>query len=264
MTITTTENEINSNSAINAARCQNFGIKRNNGCLSIREVIEFRKECDSYIDNQIEEWNRDVPVTKVPENLSDFNWDIYRRGLLETAYRIRLLRVVESKAISEMAKSSPDAAKIWAEYEADEMLHDQMFLDDLVASGVHKDVINNYDPTLETKLLVGYFSYLLDHEGVLGVVAYSYLVEYVNVKMETSRVDALSKLLGEQMVIGQRAHANTDINHDHPGMVWNCLSKLIKSDTDKKALFEYFDNFKKILILFMNSSDLKLGIKEAL
>jgi len=47
-------------------------------------------------------------------------------------------------------------------------------------------------------------------------------------------------------------------------MVWNCLSKLIKSDTDKKALFEYFDNFKKILILFMNSSDLKLGIKEAL
>lgn len=244
-----------------AARCGNFGIQRDNGCMSIREALQFRKECDAYIDNQIKEWQRDVPAAALPDNMEDFDWDVYRRGLLETAYRIRLLRVVESKAISEIAKTSPDAAKVWAEYEADEMLHDEMFIDDLVNAGADISVMVDHEPTLETKLLVGYFSYLLDHEGPLGVVAYSYLVEYVNVTMEMDRVDKLSALLSEPMVAGQRAHAYTDINHDHPTMVWNCLSMLIRSESDKMAVLEYFENFKAILMMFMNGDDLKGGIK---
>lgn len=244
-------------------RCKNFGIERDNGCLSMKDSIKFREECDKYIDAQIKEWNRDVPdsVSKVPNDMDNFDWNVYRRGLLETAYRIRLLRVIESKAIAEIAKSSPDAAKIWAEYEADEMLHDQMFIDDLISSGVDESIVFEYDPTLETKLLVGYFAYLLEHEGPLGVVCYSYLVEYVNVQMEMNRVDSLAKLLSEPMIVGQRAHAYTDINHDHPSMVWGCLSKLIRSEDDKLAVFQYFDDFKNILMLFMNSSALKEGVK---
>lgn len=240
--------------------CKDFGLPRNNGCLSLRESHEFRRQCDEFIDKQMMQWNKEVKATKLPDNLEDFDWSTYRRGLLETAYRIRLLRVVESKAIAEIAKISPDAAKIWAEYEADEMLHDEMFIDDLLATGVGEDVLDKYDPSLETKLLVGYFNYLLDHEGPLGVVCYSYLVEYVNVKMEMNRVDKLSELLSEAMVAGQRAHAYTDINHDHPTMVWNCLSKLIHTKHDKEIVFTYFENFKNILKMFMESETLKQGI----
>jgi len=242
-------------------RCRDFGVQRDNGCLTLRQSAEFRAECDAFIDNQIEEWKSDVPVSNLPISIDDFDWGVYRRGLLETAYRIRLLRVVESKAISEIAKTSPDAAKIWAEYEADEMLHDEMFLDDFVNSGMDIAVVQEYGPTLATKLLVGYFSYLLDHEGPLGVVAYSYLVEYVNVKMEMGRVDSLAKLLGESMISGQRAHAYTDINHDHPTMVWSFFSKLIANESDKEAVFSYFDDFKKILMLFMNGDELREGMK---
>lgn len=235
--------------------CKDFGIKRNNGILSIKQSIGFRSICDKYIENQMKEWNSQVKLAKIPDSIDDFNWDSYRRGLLETAYRIRLLRVVESKAISEMAKFSPDAAKIWAEYEADEMLHDQMFIDDLINSGAEKSSVFTNEPSLETKLLVGYFSYLLDHEGPLGVVVYSYLVEYVNVKMELGKIDKLSSLLGENLVMGQRAHAYTDINHDHPTMVWECLYRLIQSEEDKEKVIKYFDNFKNILMLFMNSDN---------
>ncbi|WP_205599076.1 heme oxygenase-like domain-containing protein [Halomonas faecis] len=259
----TTKSKLESADKISPVRCKGFGIQRDNGCLSMREAEDFRAECDAYIDEQIKEWQRDVASAHLPEKLEDFDWDVYRRGLLETAYRIRLLRVIESKAISQIAKTSPDAAKIWAEYEADEMTHDEMFLDDLVNSGVDISVINQYEPSLETKLLVGYFAYLLEHEGPLGVVSYSYLVEYVNVKMEMNRVDILSKLLSEPMVIGQRAHAYTDINHDHPTMVWECLSKLIKTENDKRAVFVYFDNFKKLLMMFMNGDDIKEGIKDS-
>lgn len=241
--------------------CKNFGIKRNNGILSVKQSIEFREVCDKYIDNQIKEWNKQVKSAKIPDNVDDFDLNSYQRGLLETAYRIRLLRVVESKAISEMAKFSPDAAKIWAEYEADEMLHDQMFIDDLVNSGVDKSLVFTNDPSLETKLLVGYFSYLLDHEGPLGVVAYSYLIEYVNVKMESGRVDKLSSLLGESLVAGQRAHANTDIAHDHPTMVWECFYRLIQSEEDKEKVLKYFDNFRDILVLFMNSNNALKPVK---
>lgn len=247
--------------AITAKGCNNLGLQRDNGCLTMRESVEFRSECDYYIDEQIKVWQRDVPSANLPDNLSDFDWDVYRRGLLETVFRIRLLRVVESRAIAEIAKFSPDAAKIWAEYEADEMTHDEMFLDDLFNSGVEISETNEYGPALETKLLVGYFAYILEHEGPLGVVAYSYLVEYVNVKMEMDRVDSLSNLLGETLVAGQRAHAYTDVNHDHPTLVWDCLSKLIQSESDKESVLEYFDNFKKILMLFMHSETLQSGIK---
>ena len=227
----------NYNKTTNSLRCKDFGILRDNGYLTTREIEYFRDECDSYIDEQIKEWQRDVPVSILPDNLENFDWNVYRRGLLETAYRIRLLRVVESKAISEIAKSSPDSAKIWAEYEADEMLHDEMFLDDLCMSGVEITVINKYEPTLETKLLAGYFSYLLDHEGPLGIVAYSYLVEYVNVKMEMNRIDKLASLIGENMVSGQRAHAYTDINHDHPTMVGVAFQSLLNLKMIKPLYF---------------------------
>lgn len=115
----------------------------------------------------------------------------YKRHLIETAWRIRLLRVAEAKVLVDVAKVSPEAAQIWAHYEQEEMLHDDLFIQDLERVGVSREEFLATEPYLSTKLLAGFFSYLLDHEGPLGLIAYSYLVEYVNVKLEPRKLEAL-------------------------------------------------------------------------
>ncbi|XAO71522.1 MAG: iron-containing redox enzyme family protein [Acetobacteraceae bacterium] len=173
----------------------------------------------------------------------------YQRHLIETAWRIRLLRVAESKALAEIAKTSPRAAQIWANYENEEMLHDELFIQDLTRAGVSRETFLETEPYLSTKLLVGYFSYLLDHEGSLGVVVYSYLVEYVNVKLEPRKIEALKESVGEQNISGQISHSHTDINDDHPGEVWQAVRHLLRSEENIASLKRYLGEHQDILAM---------------
>lgn len=248
-------------------RCINTGLGRDKPFLNPTQSVMLREEINAIIDQQIKDWKATVPGTDQHKRKEDFNMAYYQRGLAETALRIRLLRVVESKAIAEIAKTSPEAAQIWADYERDEMLHDEMFIQDLIKSGFTREKFLEIEPTLSTKMLVGFFSYLLDHEGPLGVVAYSYLVEYCNVILEPEKLEGLKQILGEDMISGQIAHAHTDVNHDHPAMVWSCLRYLINSEDDIAHLKTYLKEFQKILSMFFvemnNEFSVELKLSEA-
>lgn len=130
------------------------------------------------------------------------------------------------------------------------MLHDEMFLDDLAGLNVSREVALKVEPYLSTKLLVGFFSYLLDHEGPLGVVVYSYLVEYVNVKLDPTKVASIERSLGSDFVKGYAAHTKTDEVEDHPGEVWDALRYLINSEEDIQRVFKYIEEHQQILALY--------------
>jgi pyrroloquinoline quinone (PQQ) biosynthesis protein C len=230
-------------------RCQNTGLGRNKPFLNPITSSNLREEIDAFIDRQIEKWKQTVPYATHFES-EQVNKRYYQRHLIETVWRIRLLRVVESKAIAEIAKQSPEAAQIWANYEMEEMLHDELFMQDLEKSGVSREDLLNTEPYLSTKLLVGFFSYLLDHEGPLGVLTYSYLVEYVNVKMEPQKIDAMKKSIGESQIGGQIAHSHTDTNDDHPGEVWNAIRYIIKNEQDIANLKRYVEEQQEILAMY--------------
>ncbi|MFD3537945.1 hypothetical protein ACFWUQ_00360 [Streptomyces sp. NPDC058662] len=217
--------------------------------LNAAGSAQLRADIDVQIDQQVEQWYATVPAAA---HLEGKNVDsaYYKRHLIETAWRIRLLRVAESKALVEIAKRSPEAAQVWANYEQEEMLHDELFIDDLAKVGVSREEFLATEPYLSTKLLTGYFSYLLDHEGPLGVVAYSYLVEYVNVKLEPRKLVALKESVGEGNLGGQISHSHTDINDDHPGEVWAALRFLIRSDEDIASLRTYLQEHQSILALY--------------
>ena len=157
-------------------RCINTGLTAEKDYVNRYKSNLLRANVDEYIDKKIEQWNSSVPyATHFEEN--EINKDYYIRHLIETIWRIRLLRVSESKALTEIAKIHPVAAQIWANYEREEMIHDELFAQDLYSQNISKETILATEPYLSTKLLTGFFSYLLDHEGPLGVVVYSYLVE---------------------------------------------------------------------------------------
>jgi hypothetical protein len=230
-------------------RCQNTGLGRNKPFLSSMKSADLRQEINTIIDHQIEHWNQTVPFATHFEG-EQINQLYYQRHLIETAWRIRLLRVAESKALVEIAKCSPEAAQIWANYEMEEMLHDELFIQDLKKVGVSRETLLNTEPYLSTKLLAGFFSYLLDHESPLGVVAYSYLVEYVNVKLEPKKIDAMKKSIGETAIAGQVFHSHTDTNDDHPGEVWNALRYLIKDEQDIANLKKYLAELQEVLAMY--------------
>lgn len=230
-------------------RVKNVGFANRIPYINSKRSSDLRLEIDAIIDAQVERWYETVPYAAHLEGKT-IDSQYYRRHLIETAWRIRLLRVSESKALAEIAKQSPEAAQIWANYEREEMLHDELFIQDLDRAGVSREQFLATEPYLSTKLLTGYFSYLLDHEGPLGVVAYSYLVEYVNVKLEPRKIEALKGSVGEQNITGQVAHSHTDINDDHPGEVWSAIRYLLRSEQDIASLKRYLDEHQTVLALY--------------
>ncbi|WP_447794604.1 MULTISPECIES: hypothetical protein [Pseudomonas] len=232
-------------------RVKNVGYGDRTPFLNAAASVNLREEIDQIIDRQVEQWYETVPQAAHLEG-KDVNSLYYKRHLIETAWRIRLLRVAEAKALVDVAKVSPEAAQIWAHYEQEEMLHDDLFIQDLERVGVSREEFLATEPYLSTKLLAGFFSYLLDHEGPLGVVAYSYLVEYVNVKLEPRKLEALKTSIGENKIVGQISHSHTDINDDHPGEVWAALRFLIKGEQDIAALKRYLAEHQKILAMYFS------------
>ena len=230
-------------------RVKNVGYGDRTPYLSGAASLALREKIDAQIDQQVEDWYKTVPQAAHFEG-KNVDSDYYKRHLIETAWRIRMLRVPESKALAEVAKVSPEAAQIWANYEQEEMLHDELFIQDLAKAGVSREQFMATEPYLSTKLLSGFFSYLLDHEGPMGVIAYSYLVEYVNVKLEPRKIDAMKSSIGENKITGQISHSHTDINEDHPGEVWAALRFLIKSEQDIESLKRYLQEHQRILAMY--------------
>ncbi|MEU9999647.1 hypothetical protein ACGFYP_17905 [Streptomyces sp. NPDC048370] len=227
-------------------RVTNVGYGDSTTFLNAAASAELRAQVDQQIDQQVLEWYANVPEAAHLEG-KNVDSDYYKRHLIETAWRIRLLRVAEAKALVEIAKRSPEAAQVWANYEQEEMLHDELFITDLAKVGVSREQFLATEPYLSTKLLTGYFSYLLDHEGPLGVVAYSYLVEYVNVKLEPRKLEALKGSVGEGKIGGQISHSHTDINDDHPGEVWAAVRHLLHDEDDVAAFKRYLREHQSLL-----------------
>ncbi len=230
-------------------RVRATGIEHSKPYLSLQRSAELRREVDAFIEMKIDEWNNTVPFARHFEG-NDIHEQYYIRHLIETIWRIRLLRVSEARTLAEIAQRSPEAAQRWAQYEMEEMIHDELFLADLERKGISRDEVLKTEPYLSTKLLTGFFLYLLEHEGPLGVVAYSYLVEYVNVKLEPKKLEAMRKALGEEGIQGQIAHSHTDTYDDHPGEVWSVIQSLIRGEEDIAALYKYITENQRLLAMY--------------
>lgn len=231
--------------------CMNTGLDHEKTWLSAEAALSLRNEVDAYLNQKIEHWNNTVPYAQHFEE-KEINQAYYIRHLVETVWRIRLMRIIGAKALVSITQKVPVAAQIWANYEMEEMIHDELFLQDLKKQGVSKEAVLKIGPYLSTKLLSGYFSYLIDHEGPLGVIAYSYLVEHVNVKLEAKKLSAMKLSLGEAAIGGQLAHAHTDIQEDHPGEVWQVIRGLIFNQDDIDRLYRYLDECQYLLAMYFN------------
>jgi hypothetical protein len=202
---------------------------------------ELRKAVHEKIDILLKQFYEKVPFARYQAETKELNLDYYKRHCNETILRMYLKRTADAMIIKHFTKTDPKAAKMWAQYTEEEMLHHYLFANDLEQFGLTKEQIYAQDPFLATKLLQGYFYYTLEHEGPLAALVSSYFLEYTTRKTQPVWLDNLSKLIGEKAIHGARTHVSYDIKEDHTAFVWNVIMTLIKSDKDQEKLFYHID-----------------------
>lgn len=230
-------------------RVHNTGITHPKPYFSHEEGLRRKAELDQYLDQKMAEWKRTVPFAS---HLTDksINMAYYRRTLIEHVWRIRLSRVSQSKAIYKIAQISPKAAQDYAMYQAEEMIHDRLYISDCEAAGISLDEIYSTEPYLSTRLFEGFFYFALEHESPLAPVVSNYLVEYTQAKLQPAIVKSLQDSLGKDKVKGQAAHLQVDTTDDHSLEMWKILSQLIFSEDDFRKVFKYIDDVQEILAMF--------------
>ncbi|WP_035059855.1 iron-containing redox enzyme family protein [Andreprevotia chitinilytica] len=230
-------------------RVTHCGIERPAPFYSLADGAQVRARLDHYLDQKMAEWAETVPYANHLES-KNLNSAWYRRHTIEHVWRIRLSRSAHTKALHAITKISPEAAQLYAEYQAEEMNHDVLFMQDCKAMGVTQEELLATEPFLATRLLQGFFYFITEHEHPLGVVASSYLVEYTTAKLTPRQITSLKESLGEDKIKGQLAHINTDLGDDHAGEMWRILRYLINSEADVEKVLRYFDDIQTILALY--------------
>ena len=230
-------------------RVQNSGINYPKPFYDEEQSRLKKAELDRYMDKKMAEWKETVPFASHMTK-PELHQAYYRRTLIEHVWRIRLSRVSQSKAIYKIAQIAPRAARDYAQYQVDEMLHDKLYTSDAAAAGVTEEEILATEPYLSTRLLEGFFYYALEHESPLAPVVSNYLVEYTTAKLQPAIVENLQQRLGKENVKGQAAHLHVDTSEDHSQEMWDILHQMIFSEDDFQKVFKYIDDVQEILAMF--------------
>jgi pyrroloquinoline quinone (PQQ) biosynthesis protein C len=230
-------------------RVTHCGIERPSPFYSLAEGDAVRAKLDQYLDKKMAEWTATVPHANHLESKNlDSKW--YRRHTIEHVWRIRLSRSAHAKTLHAITKISPEAAQLYAEYQAEEMNHDVLFMQDCKALGVTQEELLATEPFLATRLLQGFFYFVSEHESPIGAVASSYLIEYTTAKLTPRQIKSMKETLGEDKIKGQLAHINTDVGDDHAGEMWRILRYLIREEADVEKVLRYFDDIQTILAMY--------------
>jgi len=191
-----------------------------------------------------------APAARYLATSSSVDKALFERHTIETVLRIRLGRIINSKAVVELARSDAFAAQKWAKYTEEEMLHDRLFLKDLKNLGVSEAAVDAQDTMVATKLLQGYLYFTLEHEGPRGVLTKSYFLEYVTNKTQAAWNENVKRSLGDRATKGAESHYNYDADEDHSADVWNVLTTLVKTPADEARVFYHLDVYYGLFVAY--------------
>lgn len=230
-------------------RVSHTGIRHPKPKNNFDQSLKLKAEVDQYLDGKIQEWKASVPFADQLEQ-PKVHQDWYIRHMIEHVWRIRLMRCAQVRALHAVSKVSPEAAQLYARYQDEEMLHDNLFSGDLEKHGVRIETVFQTEPFLATRLLAGFLYFISEHENPIGAICYSYLVEYTTQKITPKQLDAMKNSIGEDRIEGQVSHMNTDTVEDHTGDMWRLLNSLIFNEEHEQMLFKYLDEVQYLLGLY--------------
>lgn len=217
-----------------------------------------RKDVDDMLNNMINKFYKEVPNGTYQRDSENIDINYYKRHSIETILRIRHKRMIDALVIHYFTKHNPRAAKMWAEYIEDEMLHGYMFGKDLERQfGMTMDEIYKTEPLFATKLLNGYFYFTLEHEGPMAAIASAYFLEYTTRHTQPVWLNNLEKRFGKDNVRGARAHVEHDIKDNHNEFVWKVLMMIVKEDQDIVKLKKHLNHIYGLFVAYFSELNQK-------
>lgn len=213
---------------------------------------KFRAKVDALLDNMIKSIYEAAPAARYLASSNQVDAASFIQHTIQTILRIRLARIADAKAIGLFAKTDPVAAKHWAKYAEEEMLHDKLFLKDLKNLGVDESTVYGTEPFRATKQLQGYLYYTLEHEGPRGLVSKAYFVEYTTRRTQGTWNENVKKSLGDTAVRGAEAHLSYDIDEDHSSEVWNVLMTMALSPADEERVIDHMNVCYNLFVAYFN------------
>lgn len=212
---------------------------------------EFKAQVDSLLRSFVEHFYREVPGGRHLAGAEQINIEYYKRNLIEIILRLRMKRTIDALTIHYFTKHDPRLAKKWAEYTADEMLHDGMFAKDLERVGVSKPEIYANEPLFSTQLLQGYFYYGIEHQGKpLASLCSSYFLETVSLLTQPDWIKNVESVMGSGSASGQRAHVDHDLEDEHDDFVWEVLMTFVDGPEDENRIIQHLKNVYKLFCAF--------------
>ncbi len=216
------------------------------------ELEAVHRELDARLDRMIEGIYKTQPASTHLRDAESVDADLYKRHTIESVLRIRLSRMADGKVIQLFARANPRLAKMWAQYSADEMLHDELFAKDLERLGVPRETIYGTEPFFATKLLQGYLYYTLEHEGPMAIVIRSYMIEYATGTTQGQWNENVARSLGKDAVKGASAHLHFDETTGHGNDVWQILAALLHTQDDVRRMHRYVEDFVGLFMAYFS------------
>ncbi len=213
-------------------------------------VENLKGEVDQKINSLLEIFYKTVTYADHLATGKEINKEYFIRHTVETILRIRLARVADAQVLDYLTINDPVSAAKWAQYTADEMLHDKLFLKDLKKFSIGKKAIYATEPLFATKLLQGFLYYTIKHEGAIGLLSKAYFLEYASYKTQPIWNKNIEMNMGREYVQGANNHISIDEKEDHSEFVWNVLKRQINNKKDEEKVMQNIGIFYSLFAMY--------------
>lgn len=143
-----------------------------------------------------------------------------------------MFRPLDAAASRVLSREHRDVAEQWARYARSEAVHDRYFLRDLAVAGVPRSDVEGMQAFSATSRLGEFVKHAMRPYGAVPVVLYSFLAEHCS-EAGSLRVAARNEaVFGKNAVRGATAHRALDAGQNHPALISDVLTALIRDESD--------------------------------
>jgi Iron-containing redox enzyme len=173
--------------------------------------------------------------------------EYYKRHLMETILRIRLNNEVDAYCLYKIGYKNNKLAVKLAQYLAEELGHENFFLQDLKGLGVEKDELDATAPFFSTEKLIGYLYHAINHDGPMPTMVWNWFVEWYSDTYNKTITEKATNVVGEKGTKGFKKHIEFDDKHDHISLMFGTVEQTVVAPEDHQKVKNYLTNFIELI-----------------
>jgi hypothetical protein len=214
------------------------------GQEEMRMIYQFTVEqAKNHATQQMEKLFESVPFSRDFHTGTATHPEYYKRHLMETVLRIRLNNEVDAYCLYKIGYKNNKLAVKLAKYLAEELGHENFFLQDLKGLGVDKETLDATSPLFSTDKLIGYIYHSINQDGPMPTMVWNWFVEWYSDTYNKIITERATSVVGDKGTKGFKKHIEFDDEHDHISLMFGTVEQTVNSPEDHQKVKNYLTNF---------------------